>query len=377
MSVDDWETVKVGEIVRQEKRSITLIDDRDYQRLTIKSRGQGVEPRDVLSGAHIKTKRQFLVRTNDFLVAEIDAKVGGFGVAPGSCDGAIVSSHYFVFAPDVSRVMPQWLDLLCRRGHFTAQVEAQGSTNYAAIRPAQVLEYTLPLPSFEEQGYIVEAVAAAQDIGFACRAEGAALLNLACSTYVTEVEAGRFEEMSLGDFLTLSLQKIQVDPEETYRIAGLIIAGGGLFDRGTIVGADTNYPHLFRLGPDQLVYRKLTAWEGPITVVTPEFVGCHISSEFPTFDIDKAKVAPGFMRFVATRPWFHDEMKQRATGTAERRNRLKPADLLEIEISVPRPHIQDAVAAIMSQIDLLRAESVLADSTAAGMAESMLEREAA
>jgi type I restriction enzyme S subunit len=150
-----------------------------------------------------------------------------------------------------------------------------------------------------------------------------------------------------------------------------------LFDRGTIVGTETNYPHLYRLHSDQLVYRKLTAWEGPITIVTPEFEGCHVSSEFPTFDVDKAKVASGFLRFVTTQPWFHDEMKQRAAGTAERRNRLKPADLLEIEISVPGSHVQEAIAAIMSQVDRLRSESEAAGSTATVMAARLFEQEAA
>ncbi|MGH3851077.1 MAG: hypothetical protein ACRDRT_15525, partial [Pseudonocardiaceae bacterium] len=53
--------------------------------------------RDIVPGTAIKTKKQQVVRAGEVLVAEIDAKVGGFGVIPGELDGAIVSSHYFTF----------------------------------------------------------------------------------------------------------------------------------------------------------------------------------------------------------------------------------------------------------------------------------------
>jgi hypothetical protein len=65
-------------------------------------------------------------------------------------------------------------------------------------------------------------------------------------------------------------------------------------------------------------------------------------------------------------------MKQRATGTAERRNRLKPADLLEIEIGVPSRHAQVAVGSLMSQIDLVRTEGGAAQSVATALAAKLL-----
>ena len=51
-------------------------------------------------GAEIKTKRQQRVQAGDLLVAEIDAKVGGFGIVPAGLAGAIVSSHYFLYEVD-------------------------------------------------------------------------------------------------------------------------------------------------------------------------------------------------------------------------------------------------------------------------------------
>ena len=96
--------------------------------------------------------------TGEFLVAEIDAKVGGFGIVPEFLDGAIVSSHYFLFEVDEINLDRRFLDYFTRTPIFREQIEAQGSTNYASIRPSYVMEYEIPLPPLEEQRRIVARI---------------------------------------------------------------------------------------------------------------------------------------------------------------------------------------------------------------------------
>lgn len=146
---------------------------------------------------------------------------------------------------------------------------------------------------------------------------------------------GEWRRVQLGDVLVESREKVRVESSASYPVAGVRIAGGGLFWRETLSGSATNYDALYRLRDGQLVYRKLTAWEGPITVVTPEFDGAYVSSEFPTFTLDRSELLPEFMSLVCELPSFHDDMKALSSGTAERRNRLAPADLLKIEIDLP------------------------------------------
>src|SRR5688572_23890561 len=69
----------------------------EYKRCRVQLHAQGIVLRDAIPGAEIKTKKQQVCKAGDFLVAEIDAKVGGFGIVPDDLDGAIVSSHYFLF----------------------------------------------------------------------------------------------------------------------------------------------------------------------------------------------------------------------------------------------------------------------------------------
>jgi type I restriction enzyme M protein len=140
--------------------------------------------------------------------------------------------------------------------------------------------------------------------------------------------------------------KVKVDPNNEYAIVGILNAGQGLFWRETISGSETTYATLRALRVGQLVYRKLTAWEGPVTVVSAEFDGGFVSSEFPTFRLDEEGVLPEFMALICQRPAFWNEMRIRSRGTAERRGRLNPEDMLNVEIQLPNLDAQRQFVAL-------------------------------
>ncbi len=92
-----WQVVSLAKVIRQRKEFITINDLELYTRPRVQSHARGIVLRDVVLGAEIKTKQQQVCRAGEFLVAEIDAKVGGYGIVPKDLDGTIVSSHYFLF----------------------------------------------------------------------------------------------------------------------------------------------------------------------------------------------------------------------------------------------------------------------------------------
>ncbi len=120
--------------------------------------------------------------------AEIDAIVGGFGIVPPNLEGAIVSSHSFLFVTNEARLDRRFLGWFIKTPVFREQVEAQGSTNYAAIRPVDVLLYEIPLPPLAEQRRIVarieelaEKIAKARALRQQASAEAEALIHTAVS----------------------------------------------------------------------------------------------------------------------------------------------------------------------------------------------------
>src|SRR2546426_10414258 len=146
-----WPRVRLGEVLRHRKEFVAIDALTTYRRPRVQLHAQGIVLRDEVPGALIKTKTQQVCRAGEFLVAEIDAKVGGFGIVPESLEGSIVSSHYFLFVIGESKLDRRFLDFFIRTPAFREQVAAQGSTNYAAIRPSYVLGYEIALPPLADQ----------------------------------------------------------------------------------------------------------------------------------------------------------------------------------------------------------------------------------
>lgn len=160
-----------------------------------------------------------------------------------------------------------------------------------------------------------------------------------------------YEHVVLGEVARLDVERVVVDANDCYPMAGLLIAGRGLFWRGEVWGSQTSYSALHRLRAGQLVMRKLTAWEGPITTVPASFDGALLSTEFPTFTLDEERLLPEYMRLICQRPAFHAEMKRRSRGTAERRKRLNPDGLLSIPIRLPPLDVQQRVVRTIALVD--------------------------
>lgn len=161
---DSWHWGFLSKALRHRREFITIDDNTQYRRVTVQLHGRGIVARDTVMGDQIKTKQQKLLRANDFLVAEIDAKMGGFGIVPAPLAGAIVSSHYFTFEIDSDLLLPGFLDAFIKVGFITKSVEnsVRGSLNYAAIRPAHVLRMRFPFAPIPDQERVIERMASAE-----------------------------------------------------------------------------------------------------------------------------------------------------------------------------------------------------------------------
>lgn len=297
-----WPTVALGDVIQHRKEFITIDDLTTYRRPRVQLHAQGIVMRDAASGAQIKTKKQQVIRAGELLVAEIDAKVGGFGIVPDGLDGSIVSSHYFLFSHKPERIDNKFLGWYIKTPAFRHQVEAQGSTNYAAIRSADVLGYKIPLPPLDEQRHIVarieelaakveearglrtqameevEAVraSAANDLFSDANMKGVPVIEL---EHIAEIRAGvtlgrklvgetirlpylRVANVQDGRLDLRLLKEVEVYPDErqkwSLRRGDLLLTEGGDWDklgRGTVwqdeVPDCIHQNHIFRVRVDQ------------------------------------------------------------------------------------------------------------------------------
>jgi type I restriction enzyme S subunit len=148
--------VKLGEVMKHVKPVFEIDDSAEYMLCRVRLHRRGVVLRKYQKGSSIKTKKQQLCKSGYFIVAEMDAKFGGYGFIPRELNGAIVSSHYYLFKLNETLIEPDYFLTILRTEILQEQIKAKGSTNYSSVRPKNILGYKIPLPSLEKQKQVAK-----------------------------------------------------------------------------------------------------------------------------------------------------------------------------------------------------------------------------
>jgi type I restriction enzyme S subunit len=360
-----WPSVPLGEVIDYRKEFIIIDDLETYRRPRVQLHAQGIVLRDAVLGVEIKTKKQQVARAGEFLVAEIDAKVGGFGIVPDELDGSIVSSHYFLYSHKADRIDNRYLGWFVKTRAFRQQVEAQGSTNYAAIRPNDVLGYKIPLPSLDEQRRIVARI---EDL-LAKIAEARTLRALSDQAAVAFVAAthaalATSKPEPLSSFLELYEDATPIEVGVAYPQAGVRGFGGGLFAKPPVHGGETTYRSFNRLYRGALVMSQVKGWEGAIAMTPKELHGYFVSPEYRTFRCKTDRCLPGYLAALVPTEFFWGRLKDATRGVGARRERTRPEQFLQLEFSMPSLRDQEGAIATLTSINAVQG---LQRETATGM----------
>jgi type I restriction enzyme S subunit len=322
-----------------------------------------------------------IVREGDVLVSTVRPNLRAFAQVPADFDGEVASTGFAVVRAKEGRVAEGFAWALISSDRFVSDMVSKTTgSNYPAVRAEDVKGYKFTLPPVPVQERIVEVMSAVDDQVTALDSEADALEGVyRAATSLLWCSAGEDGAGSrfLGDVMQLDVVRTPMEAGKTYHLAGVLNAGKGLMDKGEFDGADTEYTAMNVLRENQVVMRKLTAWEGPITVVPAEFDGFVASSEFPTFTL-AGDIAPGWMKHVCRTPRLWVEMQSRVVGTVQRRKRLNPDQLLSAALPVPsRPEQEQAAEAldvIEGQIAVIRTEAARLREIRAGLLSGLLDR---
>lgn len=134
----------------------------------------------------------------------------------------------------------------------------------------------------------------------------------------------------VASVLELDIEEIAVDPERSYRLMGVYGHGRGAIDRGPMLGSSTAYTTMNRVAGGQVVFSRLKAFEGAVTVVPSQLDGAVVSKEFPSFTI-RENVVSDFVDAVLRSRRFHKAMGGASVGIGARRERLSADAFLALE----------------------------------------------
>jgi type I restriction enzyme S subunit len=326
----------MAELIRYRKQFIYIDDFKTYKRCRVQLNMNGIVLRDQVSGSEIKTKRQQICKAGDFLVAEIDAKVGGFGIVPEALAGAIVSSHYFLFDINDNLIDRDYLRFFSQTSDFLEQVVAQGSTNYAAIRPDHVLGYTIPLPPVAEQQRVVARIEAlAGKIEEVRHLVGESREEIERLTVSMHLNLSMGRQVRLSEVLHLYEEQTAVEVGCAYPQVGVKGFGQGLFPKEAVTAGETTYRYFNRLYPGAIVLSQVKGWEGAIGVCPEELEGWYSSPEYRTFKCLVGQADPQYLSFIFKSAWFLPFVQEATRGVGARRERTRPEQFLNIRLPMP------------------------------------------
>jgi type I restriction enzyme S subunit len=159
-----------------------------------------------------------------------------------------------------------------------------------------------------------------------------------------------WEVLQFGEVLNLDVVKTPVVDGRQYPIVGVLGYGRGLLYRDPVASESTSYRELNRIGPNQLVYSKLKAFEGAITVTPADLPECYASGEFPTF-APTARVVPAFINLMTQRSELWEMLAVNSKGMGGRRERLNPLDFLTMSAVFPPVLEQRRIVDLVGALD--------------------------
>jgi type I restriction enzyme S subunit len=371
-----WPVVPLADVLRLRKEFTTIDDNKLYKRCRVQLHAKGVLLRDTVSGGDIKTKKQQVCGIGEFLVAEIDAKMGGFGLVPEELEGAVVSSHYFLFVVNEEVLDRNYLGYYCRTQKFRAQVEAQGSTNYAAIRPADVLAYTIPLaPPAEQQAlvtYLNELTEKTRQLEAHLDAVERDAEHLLALRFRDSIAGMPVRPMA--DIAPLRRREQKIELNGSYPELGIRSFGKGTFHKPPLLGCDVGTKRLYRIEPGDLLFSNVFAWEGAIAIAKPEDAGRFGSHRFITCQANTELTTAEFLRYYFLTDEGMLKISEASPGGAGRNRTLGLEKLMAIEVPTPPMLIQQNFVRLQAEIVALKANHAAIRKANAMLLPATLER---
>ena len=140
-------------------QKVKIEDEHDYKILGVRSYGLGAYKNRITKGKYLKMKVYQQAKLNHLFWCKVDTKNGAFGIITQELSDGIASSNMMFAELDLSRINPDYLQLLFRCPKINAYMDSMvtGTTNRKYIRFTDLLNNVkVPVPSLEEQNELVK-----------------------------------------------------------------------------------------------------------------------------------------------------------------------------------------------------------------------------
>lgn len=329
----------LSDVLIRQKEAITVEDDVEYRRITIKMNGNGVLLRDEVIGEDIGTKRQFLVNSDQFVLSKIDARNGAFGIVPKSCNGAIITGNFWTFDVNPELADVKYLDFMSKTPEFKdfCIVASEGTTNRKYLDENKFLDKRVLLPELAEQERVV-----AKTLKFKNKIELARKIRveilsdlhvLLTSAFQKLIEGAVYRPMS--EVAPIVRRQIEITVDGEYPELGAQSFGKGIFHKPTLIGAELDWQKLYTVHSGDLVLSNIKAWEGAIAAAGDNDHGRVGSHRYITCVPAEGVTTANFLAFYLLTQEGIEQVQAASPGSADRNRTLAMKRLEKIKVPVP------------------------------------------
>ena len=155
--------------------------------------------------------------------------------------------------------------------------------------------------------------------------------------------------VQLGELLTRSDDWISIKPDERYRQVTVKLWGQGVVQRNEVAGAEIAARQRLRVRGQQFILSRIDARNGALGLVPDSLDGGVVSSDFPVFTPNHARILSQFLNWMSKTAGFVDLCKAASEGTTNR-VRLKEDKFLAFNIPLPPLGEQRRIVARIEQL---------------------------
>lgn len=354
----NWIPYRLGDFLERKYDSVSVDSFTKYKRITIKTKGQGIELRDEVEGVNIGTKNQFMANQNQFLLSKIDAMNGAFGIVPEECDKGIITGNFWTYDINEKIIDREYLRLLCIKQEFTKfSLEAsEGTTNRRYLRENKFLNLTIFLPIIPEQQRIVSNIESVkqrlEQIEKLRTEQTKDIKNLLYSKYTDLIEVA--EWLPMKEVAQIIRRKVKLIDEALYPELGIRCFGKGTFHKPALTGLEVATKKIFQIKQGDLVFSNVFAWEGGIAVAKEDDNDRYGSHRFISCVASKEKALEEFLWFHFLSPKGLEDINACSPGGAGRNKTLGLDKLMNIKIPVPNLNLQEEFVELLHKVKAIK-----------------------
>jgi len=165
-------------------------------------------------------------------------------------------------------------------------------------------------------------------------------------------------KVHFGEIMRPNSRPYTLGADEDANLVGMRLYGDGPFHRELKPALRIAKKSHFVIKTGDVIYNKLFAWKGTFGIVPPQLDGMFVSDKFPTYELDRSRVAEGYLRWHFRRPQLWEEARGMSTGSAAlSKLTLNPPKFLLLTIPLPPLAEQRRIVARIEELATLIAEA--------------------